>query len=132
MSPIKILVVDDHPAGLRMLVNALRSHGFAVRGACDAFAALDLLGSVRPDLILTDYMMPNADGLELAGWVRQDPALASVPVVVMSAFGIGERELGTSGCHAFVAKPVPVATLARLIHQWIAQAGRSRDAALAA
>lgn len=107
MKPWKILVIDDEPRSARLAEAALSIEGFAVRLASDPTTALDLLTRVRPDLILVDYLMPDMTGFEFANWVRSDPALASIPVVITSAYSLeGDSRLRSSGCAAFIPKPI--------------------------
>ncbi len=82
-----ILVVDDEYALLEALTDVLEEVGYRVISAGNGEVALTRLENERPDLILTDFMMPLVDGLELTRRVSAMPALSEVPVVMMSAIG---------------------------------------------
>jgi two-component system, OmpR family, alkaline phosphatase synthesis response regulator PhoP len=84
MSPHTVLVVDDDPEILDFLEVALQERGYKVLVAIDG-DALDAAQESQPDLILLDLMMPGMDGIEVSRRLREDPATASIPIVVMSA-----------------------------------------------
>ncbi|MBW8883339.1 MAG: diguanylate cyclase [Planctomycetia bacterium] len=67
---IKVLLVDDDPAMLRLLSKWLESDGYQVLRACDGRAAMEMIETERPRLLVTDWEMPNVNGLELCQWVR--------------------------------------------------------------
>jgi diguanylate cyclase (GGDEF)-like protein len=67
---IKVLLVDDDPAMLRLLAKWLESEGFQVLRAGDGRMAMELIEAERPRLLVTDWEMPNLNGLELCRWVR--------------------------------------------------------------
>jgi CheY-like chemotaxis protein len=82
---LPILIVDDDPFILDMLRDVLEAAGFVVLKAGDGRAALDLLQHTPVALVLTDFMMPNATGLQLAQQLRSNAETAAIPVVLMSA-----------------------------------------------
>jgi CheY-like chemotaxis protein len=87
MASREVLVVEDDTDLRESLSQALRDHGFAVTQAGNGQQALDLLHSgVRPGVILLDLMMPVLSGWQLREALRQDPALARIPQLVLSAF----------------------------------------------
>jgi CheY-like chemotaxis protein len=87
-----VLVVDDNPETLELMAFALETEGFRVRKARTVLKALEMLhdGSPRPSLILTDLMMPQTSGWDLLKHVRDDEALKSLPVVVVTGADPGE------------------------------------------
>jgi CheY-like chemotaxis protein len=82
-----ILVVEDDPQGRDDLVHLLRNAGYEVEEAANGRAALDKLQTFSPDLVLSDVLMPEMDGLELLHRLRSGPSvtLANVPVIFYSA-----------------------------------------------
>jgi CheY-like chemotaxis protein len=80
-----VLIVDDEPAILDMLRGVLEEAGFVVLTARDGSAALALLQHTPVTLVLTDLMMPNATGWQLAQQLRRNAQTAAIPVVLMSA-----------------------------------------------
>ena len=98
-----ILLVEDEPAILDMLVDVLRAEGYATLAAQDGLAALELLARGVPDLVLTDAMMPGLDGPALVRRIREEPALREVPVVLASA--VLRPDLSGLDGVTFLAKP---------------------------
>jgi CheY-like chemotaxis protein len=83
---MNVLIADDEPMTRSLLRRVLtRECGCTVSEATDGLAALSSCGSAPPDLIITDLRMPVMDGIELIEALRQVPALAAIPVVMMTA-----------------------------------------------
>jgi DNA-binding response OmpR family regulator len=83
---LTILVVEDEPALRSLMVSFLESEGFRVEAAGDGIEALEILGRVRPALMLLDLMMPRMDGAELITTLRKrTPAWNIPPIVMLSA-----------------------------------------------
>jgi DNA-binding response OmpR family regulator len=80
-----ILLVDDDPKTLRPLRILLETEGYRVLTALDGKAAESVTEVDRPDLIVTDWMMPGVDGVALCRWLKADSATAAIPVVMLSA-----------------------------------------------
>jgi PAS domain S-box-containing protein len=102
----EILVVDDDVAFRRELMEALSAEGYSVVEASDGRQALNYVRTHgAPSLVLLDLMMPIMDGWEFVATTRSDPALASIPVVVMS--GLEKAEINTSllGATGYLRKP---------------------------
>jgi len=85
-----ILVLDDNYDLLTNIELILEMEGYQVLSACSSSEALTLLDQTRPDLIISDIMMPGIDGYEFYQLVRQNPELLTVPFIFLSAKG--ERE----------------------------------------
>ncbi|WP_300007248.1 SpoIIE family protein phosphatase [Pseudonocardia sp.] len=107
-----VLVAEDNPDLRRFLGGLLEPH-YSVLLAADGAAALERARTARPDLVLTDVMMPGLDGFGLLAALRTDPATATTPVVMLSARA-GE-EAAIEGLHAgaddYLAKPFSSADL---------------------
>jgi len=104
----RILVVDDEPMNVKVLVDLLRPN-YALVVARDGFQALERLNaSPLPDLALIDVMMPGMTGLELCRRMRTDPRLAEVPVIFVSALSQtnDEAEGFESGAVDYITKPI--------------------------
>ncbi|MDP9357905.1 MAG: response regulator [Chloroflexota bacterium] len=108
-----ILVVDDEPTIRELLVELLRDEGHTILGAVDGLAAMEVLEHTVPDLVITDAMMPRRDGSGLVRWMREQPDLRPVPVIILSAVvRIDSAELDDV---LFVAKPFDLTTLLETI-----------------
>jgi two-component system phosphate regulon response regulator PhoB len=118
----RLLVVEDEPALQKVLTVRLQIEGFDVRAAGDGEEALAMIAEERPDLVLTDLMMPLMDGAELTRQIKGDPALKSIPVMVLTALK-EQRErdhLLRLGADAFAAKPYNSAELTARIRELLA------------
>jgi DNA-binding response OmpR family regulator len=104
---MKIVVADDDPLSLAVLVTALKG-SYEVVAAEDGHAALRAIREHAPDLVLLDVMMPELDGLEVCRRVRADPALADTPVIFVTAVDSeeGEQEGLELGAADYITKPV--------------------------
>jgi CheY-like chemotaxis protein len=96
----KILVVDDELAQRSMLRRIFERAGHEVTDAGDGAAALQAVGMLPPDLVVTDMMMPVMGGAELIRRLRCDPATAGIPILAAS----GDSHLA-DGADAVIAKP---------------------------
>ena len=81
----RILVVDDEPTILQLLVEVPAEEDYATPAVPIGTAALEMIGRETPDLVLMDFMMPGPDGREVARRMRQRPEWNGVPVILMSA-----------------------------------------------
>jgi DNA-binding NarL/FixJ family response regulator len=129
-----ILVVDDEPTMLRLLIDALEPAGFNVLVAMQGEMALMLLEQVTPDAILLDALMPGLDGFETCRHLKRSANLALVPVIFMT--GLTDSESVVQGLQAggvdYVTKPVaPDELIARIrVHLANAQLTRSAQRAM--
>jgi two-component system, OmpR family, alkaline phosphatase synthesis response regulator PhoP len=80
-----ILFADDDPGMRALVVINLEAEGFTVTTANDGVAALDKIEQLHPDLIVLDVMMPGRDGLDVLQELRKRPAVAGIPVVLLTA-----------------------------------------------
>ena len=86
-APKTILIVDDTPENLRLLLELLKQQGYKVRAVPNGRLALQAAASEPPDLILLDIMMPEMDGYEVCRRLKQDVTLCEIPVLFLSALG---------------------------------------------
>lgn len=84
-SGARILIVDDIPANLRLLSEALESQGYRIQAATDGETALNLVKAGPPELILMDVMMPGIDGYETCRRIKQIEGLEDIPVLFITA-----------------------------------------------
>lgn len=109
-----VLVVDDEPINLAIKRSSLEPLGFRVSTATDIDAAMALALADRPDLIISDVIMPQGDGFEFLSRVKHDPTLAAVPFIFVSISNCSEaaRARGLKmGALRFLHRPVPLQEL---------------------
>ena len=80
-----VLVIEDEPAIANLVRDILCDEGYEVVTAPDGLRGLTSARAVKPDLVVSDYMMPGLDGKGLALAMQQDPELAAIPLILMSA-----------------------------------------------
>jgi two-component system, OmpR family, KDP operon response regulator KdpE len=99
-----ILVVDDESQITRVLRTSLSSHGYDIRVANDGETALEIMKDWAPDLVITDLVMPNMDGLELCRRLRTK---TQIPIIVLSARGEERTKVKAldAGADDYVTKP---------------------------
>jgi two-component system, cell cycle response regulator len=108
-----ILIVDDESNGREVLGALLAPFNYQLLFACDAQQALQLASEYIPDLVLLDVMMPGTDGFEVCRRIRATPALAEVPIILVTALDDrNSRMTGIeSGADDFISKPYDRAEL---------------------
>ncbi len=106
--PDTILIVDDTPANVSVLLQCLGDRGYRLMVAEDGEEALAQIARTVPDLILLDVMMPGIDGFETCRRIRERPALQDVPVIFMTALtDTAEKVKGFSvGAVDYITKPI--------------------------
>lgn len=104
----KILIVDDEPAGIATLEAMLEGQGYQLEAAHNGESALRIAGQTLPDLILLDVMLPGMDGFEVCRRLRATPALAEVPIIILTALDdYASRLTGLeAGADDFFSKPL--------------------------
>jgi class 3 adenylate cyclase len=104
----RILVVDDQRANVEMMAGVLKARGYEVLTALDGEAALEHVRAGRPDIVVSDILMPGMDGYELCRRLRADAAFALLPVVLVTSLDAQkERIKGLEvGADDFLSKPV--------------------------
>lgn len=104
----RILVVDDTPANLKLLVDVLDASGYAASGASNGTDALAMIAAHPPDLVLLDIMMPGMSGYEVCERLRANPETALLPVVLCTSLDPqSERVKGIeAGADDFLTKPI--------------------------
>jgi len=106
--PARILVVDDTPSNVKLLADILQARGYAVVTAVNGAEALARVERDAPDLVLLDVMMPGMSGYEVCRKLRDNPATAMLPVIMVTALDPGqERVKGIeAGADDFLTKPI--------------------------
>ena len=116
----RILLVEDNELSRDMLSRRLVRRGFPVSIAVNGQMALDLARQEIPDVILMDMSLPILDGWTAVKELRDDPAIAHIPVIALTAHAmVSERERSLdAGCDDHETKPVELPRLLSKIAQW--------------
>src|SRR5450432_3740903 len=131
----KILVADDNSNIQKMVGLALKDHGIEVVAVGNGEAAVRKISDIRPDLVLADVFMPVRNGYEVCQYVKQDPSLAHIPVILLvGAFDpLDEQEAQRVGADGVLKKPfVPPDPLIAMVKAALERAGISLSPAGAA
>jgi len=116
-----ILVVDDEAAIVRLAIRAIKGLGYGVLWTDNGADALDLVRAHRPDLVLTDVLMPRVDGRELCRQIKNDPVFHATKVIIMTGVYTAARDvqLGRSeyGVDDYLAKPIDFVELGLLLRK---------------
>ena len=117
-----VLVVDDEYDLLQAVCAALEIEGYKTLAAGNGHAALELLKTTRPDLVVSDVMMPQLSGYDLLKAMANDPRLRDVPSVLMSAIDTGGHPSGR--WNAVLQKPFTAEALVDLVGRLIGEPTR--------
>ena len=112
-----ILVIDDELGATEVLVAALEDEGYRVLSASNGQHGLDSLAATPVDLVISDFMMPLMDGAELGRAMKADPALAAIPIIMMSALSEPLTRANFADYAAFLRKPFRAAALVELVRK---------------
>ena len=125
--PEKILIVEDNPQNMKLLLMTLRPHGYVLLEATDGEEALDIAVRNKPDLIIMDIQLPKVSGLEVTRMLRQMPTFNHVPIIAITAYAMkGDKEkFIESGCDAYLSKPINTRELPGVVAKSLR--GRKRD-----
>jgi DNA-binding NarL/FixJ family response regulator len=118
MPPPAVLVVDDTPAALGVVCDALRRHGVRVLLAENGAAARAVLARITPDLVLLDVMMPDEDGFAVCASLKAHASWRDLPVIFLTAVDAPEQKVRAfeAGAVDYVTKPVHVPELVARVH----------------
>lgn len=107
MSETTILVADDESHILHVVSLKLRNAGYRVLTARDGQEALEIATNEQPNLLITDYHMPQLSGIELCQRLKSDPATAAIPAIMLTARGysLEDSDTQSSGILRMLSKP---------------------------
>ena len=111
---IKVLIAEDNAVNRELLRELLELRGYTVLEACDGQEALRIIEQTQPELLLLDIGMPVMDGFAVIRRIRENPRLAKLPVVAVTAYAMrGDQErILNSGFDGYLSKPVNPSSLA--------------------
>jgi DNA-binding response OmpR family regulator len=110
---MKILVIEDHPAQLKLAHHVLSAAGHNVSDADAGEQAMQTIQDDRPEVILLDLCLPGMDGLTLVRKLRADPKMRDIHIIAVTSFPerFPESAALGAGCNAYLIKPISTRTL---------------------
>ena len=103
-----VVVVEDEPDAAEMFAEMMRVNGFRVVKSYSSGPAIGIITNEMPDVVILDIMMPDISGLEVLRFMRREPKLADIPVIVVSAKSMpSDIKTGLdAGASIYLTKPV--------------------------
>ena len=119
MEPKKIVIVEDEPDTAEMFAEMMRLSGHHVLKSYGGTPAIALISHELPDVVVLDVMMPDLSGLEVLRFIRRDPRLEQIPVIVVSAKSLPSdiKDGLDAGANAYLTKPVAFQDLNSAVRQ---------------
>jgi len=116
-----ILVVEDNPMNMELVVDLLELYGYDVTGAEDGFEALEFVKQIEFDLILLDMQLPEMNGSEILEKLKSDPDTARMPVVALTAHAMAgdEERFVKAGCAGYISKPINIREFKPAVEQYL-------------
>jgi two-component system cell cycle response regulator DivK len=117
----RILVVEDHEDNRQILRDLLGNAGYDMVEAETGEDGLAAAAAQRPDLILMDIQLPGIDGYETTRRLKADPALRTVPIIVVTSYALSGDDIKAhaAGCDAYVTKPYSPRQLLAKIREYL-------------
>jgi CheY-like chemotaxis protein len=113
----KILIVDDELSLLWLLEQILEDLGHTILKASDGEQALELINREKPEMVISDIMMPNMDGYTLLKEIRRNPRWSRLKVILVSAAPINRTD--SYQADAYLSKPYEIELLETLVEQML-------------
>lgn len=103
-----VMIIEDEPEAAELFAEMMRVNGFRVLKMFSSAPAIPLISQEKPDVIILDVMMPDISGLEVLRYMRREPELLSIPVIVVSAKSMpNDIKTGLeAGASIYLTKPV--------------------------
>jgi len=114
----KILYIEDIQDNITLVEKIVTSRGHEFLSAHSAEEGLDMAVRLKPDLILLDLGLPDADGQTLSVWLRSDPALTIIPIIVLTAWpeDVARQTVEAYNLNGYLCKPFALPDLVKLIN----------------
>lgn len=114
-----VIVIEDEPEAAELFSEMMRVSGFRVVKLSSSTPAMETILSEKPDVVILDVMMPDVSGLEVLRYMRREPSLQSIPVVIVSAKGMPAdiRTAMDAGASLYLTKPVGFLELKQAVEQ---------------
>ncbi|NDC55638.1 MAG: response regulator [Alphaproteobacteria bacterium] len=118
--PKTVMIVEDNELNMKLFRDILSAHGYQTIELRDGLDALKVARTHRPDLIIMDIQLPEVSGLEVTRWLKNDPDVAGIPVIAVTAFAMkgDEEKILAGGCDGYLAKPISVNQFLSTVQQF--------------
>jgi two-component system, cell cycle response regulator DivK len=116
-----VLIVEDNELNMKLFNDLLEAHGYATVLTKSGVEAVSLAREHMPNLILMDIQLPEVSGLQVTQWLKDDPTLAHIPVVAITAFAMkgDEEKIRQGGCEAYLSKPISVVKFLETVRKYL-------------
>jgi two-component system, cell cycle response regulator DivK len=116
-----VLIVEDNELNMKLFNDLLEAHGYITVQTKSGVEAVGLARQYKPQLILMDIQLPEVSGLQVTQWLKDDPDLAHIPVVAITAFAMkgDEEKILQGGCEAYLSKPISVVKFLETVRKFI-------------
>lgn len=113
------MIIEDEPDAAELFSEMMRISGYQVVKFLNSAPAMRAIFREKPDVVLLDIMMPDASGLDVLRYIRREPALAELPVIVVSAKSLpSDVKTGIdAGASTYLTKPVSFLDLKRAVER---------------
>jgi CheY-like chemotaxis protein len=119
-----VMIIEDEPDAAEMFAEMMRVNGFRVLKMFSSAPAIPMITQEKPDIIILDIMMPDISGLEVLRYMRREPDLLSIPVIVVSAKSMpSDIKTGIeAGASMYLTKPVGFLDLKQAVERVLPKA----------
>ena len=129
MEKYRILIIEDNPKNMKIMVDLMQVHGYETITAEDGMIGLETALKEKPDLILMDVQLPGIDGYEVTRRLKGKDATRDIPVIVVTSFAMkGEearaKEVGAAG---YISKPIDIHKLMDTVAEHLPRKDGSSD-----
>jgi two-component system, cell cycle response regulator DivK len=126
---MKILVVEDNPANMKLASSLLLNTGYQVFQAGNASSGIALAELQLPDLILMDIQLPGMDGLTATRILKEKTETKDIPVIALTSFAMlgDEKKIRAAGCDGYIAKPIRYKEFLATIKTFVDAGGNQHD-----
>lgn len=113
----KILYIEDIEDNITLVQKIIISRGHELFWASNAEQGLEMALNIQPDLILLDLGLPDSDGQTLSVWLRSEPALEKVPIIVLTAWPeeVAKHTVEAYGLDGYLCKPISLTDLIQMV-----------------
>jgi DNA-binding response OmpR family regulator len=118
---VDILIIDDNELQLNYLTELLQSNGYRTQTLQEGTKAIEIIGKVKPKLVILDIMMPGIDGFTVLKKIRENQHFKTMPVIIYTgkAYQVDRKKALFLGANSFLAKPVKGAVIIEEVKKYL-------------